>query len=297
MATGLTVTVGGTDVYDLNDVARFLWVADEGLGLSPLHRITERGPEQHGDSDLGFKLDPRTIKLIIAAFGTDRATYWDVRSTLLQIFNPAAGELTLTWTLDNGAIRALDVVTSGEGSMPSSDSFKVAQQVGLMLRAKDPTYYDPVGKSVTFGIGGGSVGFTVPMAVPTGIGSTSIAQSKTITYGGTWRALPDLIRIKGPITDPVITNVATGEKLDFTGTTIASGAYYDIDCSWDAKTIVDQLGANQYSKLVRGSSLNTFHLAPAPEVPGGLNDIRVSGTGITNVTEIYIQYFERFVGI
>ena len=36
-------------------------------GMAPLHRITQRGPFQNGDTDVDFRLDPRIINLPFVA--------------------------------------------------------------------------------------------------------------------------------------------------------------------------------------------------------------------------------------
>jgi hypothetical protein len=166
----------------------------------------------------------------------------------------------------------------------------------MVLRAADPTFYDPTGQAYAFNIGGGSSGWTVATIVPSPIGSTNLAQSRTVTYSGTWRTYPT-VKITGPITNPVVTNNTTGEKLDFTGTTITAGHYYLIDTRFGVKTVLDDAGANQYSKLTSDSKLNTFHLEAHPVAPNGVNDIQVSGTSITSATEVSMTFFSRYIGI
>ena len=295
MATGLSAVVNGVE-YNLNDLQKYLWLSDDGLGMAPLHRIVERGPQQHGDTDLGFRLDPRSIKLVIGAFGTDDTDYWNIRSELLSIFTPTNTAIGLKFTLPNGDIRQIDVHVNGEFQFGSGDRRRTMQKVGMVLRASDPTFYDPTGQAYAFNIGGGSSGWTVATIVPSPIGTTNLAQSRTVAYTGNWRTYPT-IKITGPITNPIITNNTTGEKLDFTGTTITSGHYYLIDTRFGVKTVVDDTGANKYSKLTSDSRLNTFHLESHPIAPNGANDIQVSGTGISSATEVYFSYYTRFVGI
>ncbi len=293
--TTMTAIVNGVE-YDLNDASRYLWMSDDGLGMSPLHRIVERGPQQHGETDLGFRLDPRTIKLVIGAFGADDEEYWDIRRELLGIFTPTTSAIGLRFGLPNGDTRQIDVHVSGEFQIGSSDRKRIAHKIGMMLRASDPTFYDPTGQAYAFNIGGGSSGWTVATIVPSPIGSTNLAQSCTITYNGTWRTYPT-VKITGPITNPVVTNNTTGEKLDFTGTTITAGHYYLIDTRFGVKTVLDDAGANQYSKLTSDSKLNTFHLEAHPVAPNGANDIQVSGTSITSATEVTMTFFSRFIGL
>lgn len=291
--TTMTATIGGITT-DLTDMDRYLWLADEGLGLAPLHRILERGPNQHGDTDLGYRLDPRIINLVIGIFGTDDADYWDARDALLRIFVPSRIPITLTWTLPNGAIRALDVHVEKDLRLPSSDRRRIAHQVGIQLRASDPTFYDPAMEALAFGLGGASAPWAIPMPVPTPVGRTSIDQVKTVAYAGTFLTNP-IVRVNGPIANPKITNVTTGEQLDLTGLTIVAGDFYEIDCRYGQKTVVDAAGVNRYDKLT--GDLSTFHFAAHPEAIGGLNDIRVSGSAISIATEIYVTYYRRYIGI
>lgn len=119
--------------------------------------------------------------------------------------------------------------------------------------------------------------------------------SKTITYTGSFLTYPT-ITITGPITDPVLTNVSTGEDLDFTGVTIAGGDTYTIDCRFGYKTVKNAAGVNKIADLTAASDLATFHLGADPEVSGGANAFTLTGTGTDANTTVTIAYNERFVG-
>lgn len=128
------------------------------------------------------------------------------------------------------------------------------------------------------------------IAVDGGLGA-----SKTITYGGSFLTYP-VVTITGPITDPILTNVSTGEDLDFTGITIASGDTYTIDCRFGYKTVKNAAGTNKIADLTAASDLVSFHLGADPEVSGGANAFTLTGTGTDANTEVTITYNERFVG-
>jgi len=128
-----------------------------------------------------------------------------------------------------------------------------------------------------------------------GIEAGSIGASKTITYNGSFLAYP-IVTIIGPITDPVLTNVSTGEDLDFTGITIAGGDSYTIDCRFGYKTVRNAAGANKRADLTAASDLETFHLGADPEVGGGVNAFTLTGTGTDSNTLVTVAYRERFVG-
>ena len=293
MRTGLTATVRGLTT-DISDHIRYLFIADEGLGMAPLHRIVERGPNQHGETDLGFRLDPRIINLVIGLFGEDDGDYWDAREELLGIFTPTRFPITLTFTLPNGKVRAIDVHVEKDMALPSGNRRRIAHNVGVQLRGSEPTFYDPTLQSIAFGLGGAAAPWSIPMAVPTPVGKTSIDQVRTFTYPGSFLSNP-VIKITGPITNPKVINITTGETLDLTGITISAGDFYEIDTRFGKKTVLDAAGVNRYDKVA--GDLSTFHLAGNPEALGGLNDLRVSGSGITAATEIYLSFYLRYVGI
>lgn len=133
-------------------------------------------------------------------------------------------------------------------------------------------------------------------SVPAAIDGTSISASKTITYTGSFSEYP-VITITGPITDPVLTNVSTGDVLDFTGITISAGNSYTIDCRFGYKTVKNSAGTNKIADLTSDSDLATFHLGADPEVSGGANALTLSGTSTDANTQVTVAYYNRYVGL
>jgi hypothetical protein len=171
------------------------------------------------------------------------------------------------------------------------DEFAI-QEV-LRFIAHDPLFFDPteVVASFTLGVSGDLV---FPITFPIEFGSGVILDTLNLTYVGTWSTLPTIV-IVGPIENPVITNVTTGEKLQF-NVDIASGRTITIDLAYGAKTVVDDLGNNLIGNLSADSNLATWHLAPDPEAPDGLNVITLTGLNPTGATSVQIRYFTRYYG-
>lgn len=294
--TTLTATVGGA-TYTLHDIAGSLqWIGEDGWGMAPARRITDRGPLQHGDSDIDFRLEPRVGMLKLLAPASSMAGHWTIRSTLLQIFRPSNVAIQLLWGLDNGSQRQIDVHYAGDLSFASESRLGFTQTAVVQLRAADPTFYDPALQNVIYGVGGGGGAWAIPWAIPWSIGSATVDQTRSIVYAGSWRAYPVIV-ITGPLNSAVITNNTTGDKLDLTGYNIAALDTLTIDCRSGVKTVVDAAGANKIDKLSDDSDLQTFSLEAAPEAPGGVNSIRVTGSAATSATEINLQYLTRYVGI
>ncbi|MFA6271165.1 MAG: hypothetical protein WC657_08230, partial [Candidatus Paceibacterota bacterium] len=229
----LSAIVNGTE-YSLDNGTYCYWIGDDGLGMSPLHRLSERGPLQHGNTDRGYRLDPRQVRLILDVIETTRAEMFTSRSALLNIFKPGTSPIILKLELDAGTYY-LDCHYIGQAAMPSSERMGWNQTVVVDLVANDPTFYDADGSSYVFAIAAGGDTMEVPTAIPMTVGASVVNASEAITYAGTFLSYP-VVRITGPITDCVITNNSTGEKLDFTGVTIAAGDYYVIDCRYGYKT-------------------------------------------------------------
>lgn len=291
----LDVIVDGV-INSLDDGTLCFYLNDDGLGMAPIHRLKSRGPNQHGDTDMGYRLDPRVFQLFLEIQGNTLPDLFLRRHNLLGLLKPSDTVMKFRWTIGSN-IRQIEAFCEGGLLMPSTERQGFTQKVAIILNAADPTFYDPSGKNLTFTLGGGSGTFAVPTPVPTSVGASTIDQTASITYLGDWETNPVLIRISGPITNAIITNNTTGEKFDFTGVTIAAGKYYDIDPRWAHKTIVDETGANKIADLTLDSDLSTWHLAPDPEAPGGINSIRVQGSGVTTATQVDMSWFERFIGI
>ena len=109
----------------------------------------------------------------------------------------------------------------------------------------------------------------------------------TVNIAGNWSEFP-VINIVGPIQNPIITNLATGEKLALSGT-LSGSTMWVIDTRYGYKTIT-QGGSSIIEKLSDDSDLASFHLQP------GANPLQITTTGgTTSATEIQMNYYDRFL--
>ncbi len=303
MAGGYTLTVHiGAESFDFQ-ANGYGVVSDEGLGRSPVSRKETRGAQQHGSSDRGFTLLPRVFSLGFKMDGQTFRGYWDMRDELVRVFKSTEELFEMRWTFENGNVRSLDCQAIDGLRYPSSRRSAFADRSVVTLKANDPTFYDPTELNVIFSLGGGGDAFEIPLVIPWQIGSSVIDQTKTIAYAGSWQTNP-IVKIEGPITDAVIENELTGEKLDFTGYTVPALYYYEIDTRDGFKTvtkieIADPANIeNKISELSDDSDLGTYHLKP-PVLANATRDngIRVTGLAVTEATEIYFRYKVRYEGI
>ncbi len=283
--------------YDLSDGADYLLTGIDGIGHAAVRRLSERGPMQHGETDLGYRLQPRRIALAIEARGGDRAAWLARREELMRILRASDHALSLRLSRGTTWRRQIDCYLSGEMAMAADNLLApLWQRVAVELVAPDPTWYDPAGVSVPFSLGGGGL-LAIPLAVPMQVGASSIDQSIVVQYAGTWDAYP-IITAVGPITNLLIQNNTLGDKLDFSGVTIAAGDSYVIDCRYGYKTVTRTSdSATRIQDLTADSNLATFRIGAHPDVPSGTNSIRVAASGLTAASAIYIQYHTRYVGV
>ena len=292
--------LAGATTLDISDIQNFMWAGHAGFGLANLHRLLMRGPQQMGDTDMGYLLDPRMIQLTTRLMGTDLETLYTYQDQLLRMLNPSITPVSLRFTrLGSGIVRQIDTFAVGGLDFPSAqrDGFTMLEQI--MLRANDPTWYDPTPVLIGFGAGGGGGAWAIPWAIPWALGASTANQSQPFNYPGTANSFP-WITLTGPINNAIITiaDGFTSQKLDFTGVNIAGGDIRFIDCRFSMKSVVDSAGANKNGDLTTDSNLATFAVnqcAAGESVHA--NTITLVGSGITNVTRLDFNYYNRFIGV
>ncbi len=298
MPAGVILTAKvGPNTYNLSDGTIAWRILDDNLAMTPLHRIEEKGPLQDGVTDLTFRLDPRYFQLVLKTQGTSLANLYDRRAQIINIFKPLKKTpIILNYLLPNGAVRQIDTYMSGELKMDETAREGFLQTAVISLKAPDPTFYDPNQVSINYGITTGGVSGAVPLAIPMPVGSSVVNQTVSISYPGSWPGFPTIL-VYGPLTDPIINNLSTAEKLDLTGLVLIAGDIVTIDTRFGYKTIKDQNGVSKLSFLSNDSNLATFHLDVDPIAPSGNNSIKVNASGAGTATQIYLQFYPRYVGI
>lgn len=291
--------VGGV-TYNLSDRNPFDVVSITGVGIAPTRRLTQRGPLQHGETDIGFRLDPRNVNLVLAIKGINRSATDSARQQLAYIFGARqSGAVQLRCTRDDGMVRQLDCRAVGIVDTPITDSERIwdFQRVGVQLVASDPNWYDPVTGSFVAGGLVGSSGWSVPLEVPFVVANPGIInETVSINYSGTFDDYP-IITIRGALEDPVISNLTTGDVLDFTGAVIGVNEYWIVDLRYGHKTVIDHAEVNKIAELSSSSDLATWRLVSMLETGDGVNTIRCEASSSGSGASISILYTNRFVSL
>jgi len=295
MSFGVEVLVSVNE-YDINDGAVYRVENYSGLDKPPVRTIAERAPQQHGESYIGYRLDPRTFQMVLGIHAASHSQLETRKGVLANYLASASNPLKVRFTTESGNVRQIDCECIG-CDMPSIDqTTNRYQRAGLTFKAENPLFYNPTGSTHHFGLGAlAADSMQVPLQIPWNVGQSTLDANIVVTYAGSFLALP-IIRITGPITDAKIVNNTTSETLFFDGITIGGADYYVVDCRFGYKTIEDLAEANKIADLDESTSdLATFHIAPGPkEAPGGDNSLTVTGTSVTGDTMVTVQYNEQF---
>lgn len=126
----------------------------------------------------------------------------------------------------------------------------------LEFMATDPRIYDAALQSPTTGLPTSSGGMTFPATFPLGFGAAASGGYIFATNYGTFDSRP-LATIQGPVVNPQIQNVTTGQTLGFS-ITLASTDTLAVD--FNARTVILNGTASRYNAITTGSSW--FTLAP-----------------------------------
>lgn len=289
--------------YSLSGGSLVYRVDTTGIGLPPMRRKRQRGPFQLGVTNRGFAMDERMI-LITAFFQATGLEDADSRrDQLAEIFKPLdETPLSLKFTRDDGSIRQIDGYADGIIDFPDTpDRDRIGRSQRLVIpflsMDADPVFYDPSQHRVVF-TNLSAAGFQIPFLVPFVQSSgTAINATQSVEYGGNWREYP-VIEVTGPAEDITITNLTTGEVLDFPTLVLTTGQSMTIDLSFDAKTVERNDGTNLLPYLSEDSDLAYWHLATTPESADGTNDIQVSiGADVTGDTRVEITYYDRYLHV
>lgn len=282
---------------EISDMVKYHVVEFDGLGMAPLHRISQRGPMQDGVTDVGYRLDPRTILLSIMAYADTPAQFHDRRQELIDWCKPGK-TLTFRWTFSTSKgrrSRLIDCHVVGGLTGPSSGMVRQNFNDVIQLYAPDPTFYDPEVITIVPSSLYASGTFTVPTVIPTSFGVTNILETVMFSHTdpGAWDIYP-IATIKGPYTSCQIANMATGEwpngnGVIYSSTAIAVGKTITIDFRYGVKTFLDETGASVLANWTGDRA--TFKIGP------GENPIRFYMTGIDANTRIQLQFNKRYIGL
>jgi len=158
----------------------------------------------------------------------------------------------------------------------------------LFCKVKDPTIYSGTLQtaSTLAGTPGSTTGSAVyPFAYPIVFGATYYTVSATATNTGAVPTYPQSIDVYGPVTNPKITNGATGEYIQVNVTLNSSTDHLQIIYNKDYLGVTLN-GVNNLNNVTNDSTYFKIH-------PGG-NGISLTGSSISSGSYCTVAYYSGF---
>lgn len=259
----------------------------DGVGIPNIQRRTQAFANDHGALDYGFRLDQREITLRLF-YKTD--TIYEevaVRDLIYSVFMPFIYPLKLRLTRHDGSVRQIECHAVGVTDLPESERLGSSLAFNVRLVAPNPIWYDPIQRTSAY----------TPAILTAG--SANIA----FPYSGGWEEYPT-IKLYGQLVSPyvqilLVTPAGTRSyQMNLSGTTIAAGDIYTFDLRPGYKTVTDNAGANQLTKVISyGGDITEFRLWPAPLMANGQNVITFGWSARDASGKLELRYYHRYVGI
>jgi hypothetical protein len=123
-------------------------------------------------------------------------------------------------------------------------------------------------------------------------GSAITTGTVTAVNEGDVYAFPT-ITLRGPLANPVLTNVTTDDVIDLTGISVPPNSTYTLDLSDGHKTLTDINDTSLLGSMGTPVQLAGWALAPSPIATGGTNLIRVQAGSMTTETLVTVTFYDR----
>lgn len=264
----------------------FRLVSVTGLGEVEADIQMQKAPYQDGSTLTDTTLEPRYIDIEIKIVGEDNLDTETKRRKVTSIFNPRLKEGTLRYISDSG-IREIKAVAASLPHFPDGTENRKAtsQKALIQLIAPDPHWKDIIAENYKLEdfVSNFRFSFHFPVRFATR------GDSKLLINKGD---VPTPIRVefRGPVTNPRITNLTTGEFIKV-NREIPIGFKLILDTSFGNKR-VEIVGPD-------GAVSNAFHYI---DLESTFFSLDVGETKFSFITEggnpeVYVEYKHRYLSV
>jgi len=300
----MTYTTGdGTHIlngFDAISGYTFHLLGFQDVGLPPITRITQRGAFQHGDTNIDFRLNPRTFTIDGLVEASNAFEHLQIRQMLGRIFKVSNTASTIQYETSDGfttITRAIDCYVSGDLNVSSNTSAGYDVYYTIELRADNPLWYDPNQNIVQ--LTGSVVGdpTDIPAVIPRTYGTNGLDSSSIISYDGTFLAYPIITVFGGSagLQNLTIANVTTNKIIAIGNVPV--NATYTIDLRYGYKTVVDQNGVNRITNIDPQSNLTTFAIVPSNSYDPYDNEITVECDNASANSSVTLSFYTQYTSI
>lgn len=161
----------------------------------------------------------------------------------------------------------------------------------LEFRATDPRFYGDEDNSLSLALSYlGTGGFTAPVVAPIHVGgSGSTLRPGWLTNTGNAPSWP-VFTIAGPCSNPVITDVGSGQSIALNGT-IPLGSTVTIDTRPDRRSVTWGNGGNASGLLTAQARIDLM------QIPVGTSEIRWTAVDLTNTARLSVVWRNAYIAL
>lgn len=285
-ANGQSVELGYRPPYMLQQFS--------GAGDLDFDVQVSKAPFQDGATFLDTLADVRDMSFRIALLAENQLDLYERRRFLSTVFNPKLGKGELTYEND-WLKKSIEVYLEGAPRYPTGTRNQKAryQNCLIQMTAVEPFWKDPMDMFSTLAAVMPLFEFELEIATETdGIEMSSHSEGRiSIDNTGDVDA-PLYFEFPGPVTNPRITNVTTGEFVELI-TPLDADETMIITTAFGNKTamIVDSEGETQSAFQYLNLDSTFFQLVP------GINELEFDAAAGSDEATITIIYRRRYVGL
>lgn len=254
-----------SEIIKFTDKSQYILEDWSGFGYPTNNIKSVKSPYQIGNTIIGQVMDPREIIINFKVITDNKELLFQQKREVIRAFNPLKGAGKLTYVDQNGNTFQINVVP--EQSPNFLDKETTYQKARLKLLAPDPRWYNPVEKEVT------------------------LNQTNNLHNIGDTHT-PIILRLNGPMSDPLIINKSTGNKIELNHS-ITSGEKVIINTKFGSKSIYyyDSLDRKRKALSLLSFDSQLFGLTT------GSNVIEFRANNMDYQSKAVISYKERYLGI
>lgn len=255
-----------------------------GLGMPAPRTEHYDAANQHGADDHTRFHGGRFLTLTGVSWGDSSKTVWeafdDVKGSL-ALGNPILQRNILRFRLTG---RDADETIVARVATPMDEQVIAPDHIkwSVTLFAEDPRIYTNVIRSYGYYPTAAPLpgGLTFPLTFPLVFSASGTAGTVEVSAGGNW-STPPFMGVQGPVVNPIVENVTTGESLRFVANLGSSDALVLVS---NAKLVA--LNGALRPDLLDAATSSWWELRP------GTNVVRLSGSGMSSATALSVYFFD-----
>jgi hypothetical protein len=195
------------------------------LGFPSIRAVSQSRPDSDGETDTTSRHGASVVSLDMILVPSAESSLTVLLDALRSFCHPATRPYLV---LERDGQQRRIQLRADQQTAPITDPFH--QQVQAAWRAPDgvmEALAEQIGTSDAVAASEG--GRSYPRSYPLDYADSPAVGSVTVSNDGTVEVWP-VLRMYGPASDPRVENQSTGERLVFSGLTLAAGDWLEVDC-------------------------------------------------------------------